>query len=118
LAAQANTQKLKQDVADELDAARTEVQQAYDDAGGGESGVKAAMKVPGWTKLSSGQQAQIRLSQPSGGSFLEKLLSSEAGSPSLGKGKLTPDQAKDFLRQAGGDKDKARKLAKDAGYSF
>lgn len=32
--------------------------------------------------------------------------------------KLTREQAVEFLKQAGGDKEKARKLAKDAGYAF
>ena len=34
------------------------------------------------------------------------------------KQKLTVDQAKEFLRQAGGDKEKARQLARDAGFEF
>ena len=34
------------------------------------------------------------------------------------KGKLTKDAAKDFLKQAKGDKAKARQMAKDAGYDF
>ena len=34
------------------------------------------------------------------------------------KKQLTIEQAKEFLRQTGGDRDKARQLAKDAGYSF
>ena len=33
-------------------------------------------------------------------------------------GQLTIEQAREFLRQAGGDKAKARQLAKDAGYTF
>jgi hypothetical protein len=38
----------------------------------------------------------------------------EAGS----KGPVSKEQAREFLRQAGGDKDKARKLARDAGYEL
>ena len=38
--------------------------------------------------------------------------------PHKEKSKLTKDQAKAFLEQAGGDKTKARQLAKDAGYEF
>jgi hypothetical protein len=38
--------------------------------------------------------------------------------PTAAEKQLTADQAKQFLKQAGGDRTKARKLAKDAGYSF
>lgn len=33
-------------------------------------------------------------------------------------GNLTPDIARQFLQQAGGDKEKARQMARDAGYTF
>lgn len=35
-----------------------------------------------------------------------------------GAGSLTEEKAREFLDRAGGDKDKARQLAKEAGYSF
>jgi hypothetical protein len=40
------------------------------------------------------------------------------GGPTKSKPPLTTQAAKDFLNQAGGDKTKARKMAKDAGYDF
>jgi hypothetical protein len=40
------------------------------------------------------------------------------GGPAKSKPPLTTQAAKDFLQQAGGDKTKARKMAKDAGYDF
>jgi hypothetical protein len=43
----------------------------------------------------------------------------QLGMPGAGTGKpLSREQATEFLRQADGDKDKARKLARDAGYTF
>jgi hypothetical protein len=40
------------------------------------------------------------------------------GGPAKSKQPLTTQAAQDFLQQAGGDKTKARKMAKDAGYDF
>lgn len=42
----------------------------------------------------------------------------QAVMPQEGTKKLTKDQARDFLSQAGGDKQKARQMAKDAGFEF
>lgn len=38
--------------------------------------------------------------------------------PTASQGKLTKEKASEFIKLANGDKDKARKLAKDAGYDF
>src|SRR5437773_3848235 len=46
-----------------------------------------------------------------------RAVTTPASAPATTKS-LSRDQAIDFLRQAGGDKDKARKMARDAGYSF
>lgn len=43
---------------------------------------------------------------------------SQIGQPAKEAKQLTADLAKQFLKQAGGDKAKARKLARDAGYTF
>ena len=48
-----------------------------------------------------------------------KLLDLSKGRPRLGgKKTLTREQAMDFFQKAGGDKDKARQMARDAGFDF
>lgn len=41
-----------------------------------------------------------------------------AKAPEAAKGKLTKDKAREFLKAAGGDRDKAEELARQAGYEF
>jgi len=48
-----------------------------------------------------------------------KLLNLSKGRPRIGGNKsLTREQAMDFFQRAGGDKDKARQMARDAGFDF
>lgn len=61
---------------------------------------------------------------PDTGQVISRKRTGPVGSPLLGvpgegsPKNLTKDQAKKFLDQSGGDKEKARELAKDAGYDF
>lgn len=47
-----------------------------------------------------------------------KDLQSDTSAGASEGGSLTPEKAAQFLQQAGGDKDKARQMAKDAGFTF
>jgi len=84
---------------------------------GGEREAKGLDRILlGWSRILG--QGNLQVKQP-GGMLPPNMLPSRGQAVPQGQGKpITPDVAHMFLQQAGGDKEKARAMARQAGFIF